>query len=43
MWFIASLNLNSTRLRARNVGIMPFFQLHKYFKRADYAYEIEKF
>lgn len=41
MWFLASLNSHSPRLRARDVGLLSFFQLHKYFKGVDDTYEIK--
>lgn len=42
MWLLASLNSHSPRLRARDVGLLSFFQLHKYFKGVDDTYEIKK-
>lgn len=39
MWFTASLNSHSPRIRARDVGLMSFFQLHKYFKGVEDAYK----
>ena len=42
MWFAASLNSHSSRLRARNARLMSFFQLLRHFKGVVEAYEIKK-
>lgn len=42
MWFAASLNSHGSRPGARNVSLISFFQLCRYFKGVVKAYEIKK-